>query len=290
MLQHTCGYSVSSKQIYYILIGCSFYAKICLNRQCKSLTNWQDFARKWSGTSAADFSKHLHTIQRTWLKNELPPEANIAITDHIIHDLVITSLKQICQDFILSISPNSMTNRKKLLFHTLKIKWNGNFPLVTSRKHRRVQSMNPLHVWQLRISTTGRINGHLMADLWVLKAVRQSRRTRIMNCYNAFRYWFGTKCQRKHIDWMHDTVRCLGYPSDSTRAARERARETTCGRHLRPAADGHARLGWVPPSLGAICVITEVVTPARLVATISLLIIRLVHKVFTFLVWVRCWL
>ena len=24
-------------------------------------------------------------------------------------------------------------------------------------------------------------------------------------------------------DWMHDTARCLGYPSDSTRAARERA-------------------------------------------------------------------
>ena len=41
--------------------------------------------------------------------------------------------------------------------------------------------------------------------------------------------------------------------------------------------------------MGAICVITEVVTPARLVATISLLIIRLAHKVFTFLVWVRCW-
>ncbi len=26
-------------------------------------------------------------------------------------------------------------------------------------------------------------------------------------------------------DWMHDTARCFGYPSDSTRAARERARE-----------------------------------------------------------------
>ena len=50
-------------------------------------------------------------------------------------------------------------------------------------------------------------------------------------------------------DWMHDTARCLGYPSGSTRAARERARETTCGRHLRPA--GHARLGWVPPSLAS---------------------------------------
>jgi hypothetical protein len=28
---------------------------------------------------------------------------------------------------------------------------------------------------------------------------------------------------------MHDTARCLGYPSDSTRAARERAREAPCG-------------------------------------------------------------
>ena len=28
---------------------------------------------------------------------------------------------------------------------------------------------------------------------------------------------------------MHDTARCLGYPLDSTRAARERARAATCG-------------------------------------------------------------
>jgi hypothetical protein len=35
---------------------------------------------------------------------------------------------------------------------------------------------------------------------------------------------------RRHLrvtDWMHDTARCLGYPSDSSRAARERARETS---------------------------------------------------------------
>ncbi len=50
-------------------------------------------------------------------------------------------------------------------------------------------------------------------------------------------------------DWMHDTARCLGYPSDSTRAARERARETTCVRHLRRA--GQARPGWTPPSLAS---------------------------------------
>jgi hypothetical protein len=35
------------------------------------------------------------------------------------------------------------------------------------------------------------------------------------------------------IDWMHETARCFGYPSDSTRAARERAREATCGYCLR---------------------------------------------------------
>ncbi len=32
---------------------------------------------------------------------------------------------------------------------------------------------------------------------------------------------------------MHETARCFGYPSDSTRAARERAREATCGHCLR---------------------------------------------------------
>ncbi len=34
-------------------------------------------------------------------------------------------------------------------------------------------------------------------------------------------------------DWMHETARCFGYRSDSTRAARERAREATCGHRLR---------------------------------------------------------
>ncbi len=39
-------------------------------------------------------------------------------------------------------------------------------------------------------------------------------------------------------DWMHDTARCLGYPSDSTRAARERAPgdnlQSACGPSIRP--------------------------------------------------------
>ena len=39
---------------------------------------------------------------------------------------------------------------------------------------------------------------------------------------------------------MHDTARCLGYPSDSTRAARERAQETTSGSHL----DRDGQAGW----------------------------------------------
>ncbi len=39
---------------------------------------------------------------------------------------------------------------------------------------------------------------------------------------------------QQETDWMHDTARCLGYPSDSTRAAREWARETTCGRPAAP--------------------------------------------------------
>jgi hypothetical protein len=42
-------------------------------------------------------------------------------------------------------------------------------------------------------------NGHIVADLRVLKAVRQSRRTRTMNRNSAFRNPFGTKCRRKHV-------------------------------------------------------------------------------------------
>ncbi len=37
----------------------------------------------------------------------------------------------------------------------------------------------------------------------------------------------------ENIDWMHETARCFEYPSDSTRTARERAREATCGHRLR---------------------------------------------------------
>jgi hypothetical protein len=34
---------------------------------------------------------------------------------------------------------------------------------------------------------------------------------------------------RNVFDWMNETARCFGYPSDPTRAARERAREATRG-------------------------------------------------------------
>jgi hypothetical protein len=47
-------------------------------------------------------------------------------------------------------------------------------------------------------------------------------------------------------DWMHDTARCLGYPSDSTCAARERAREATCGHH--PRWTGLAQPGRAAPT------------------------------------------
>ena len=37
---------------------------------------------------------------------------------------------------------------------------------------------------------------------------------------------------RVESDWMHETARCIGYPSDSTRAAREQGRGATCGHRL----------------------------------------------------------
>ncbi len=64
-------------------IGRSFHAKMCLEII--------DFAPNRGGSSAADVSKHLRTVQK--MKNELPPAAKLAITDHMIHYLVITSLK-----------------------------------------------------------------------------------------------------------------------------------------------------------------------------------------------------
>ena len=43
---------------------------------------------------------------------------------------------------------------------------------------------------------------------------------------------------------MHETARCIGYPSDSTRAARERGRGSACGH--RPCRPGPARPAWTP--------------------------------------------
>ena len=43
---------------------------------------------------------------------------------------------------------------------------------------------------------------------------------------------------------MHETARCIGYPSDSTRAAREQGRGATCGH--RPCRPGPARPAWPP--------------------------------------------
>ncbi len=48
---------------------------------------------------------------------------------------------------------------------------------------------------------------------------------------------------RVESDWMHETARCFGYPSDSTRTARELAREATRGHRRR-------RPGLVRPGLG----------------------------------------
>jgi hypothetical protein len=45
-------------------------------------------------------------------------------------------------------------------------------------------------------------------------------------------------------DWMHETARCIGYPSDSTRAARERGRGAACGH--RPCRPGPVRPARAP--------------------------------------------
>jgi hypothetical protein len=50
-----------------------------------------DYARNWDGRSAEEFSRHLRTIQR--MRSELTSEVKLAINDHMIHDLIISSLK-----------------------------------------------------------------------------------------------------------------------------------------------------------------------------------------------------
>ncbi len=79
------------------------------------------------------------------------------------------------------------------------------------------------------------------------------------------------------FDWMHDTVRCLGYPSDSTRAARERAWEATCG--LPPArvwsgaaGSGHNLSGYCILALASAAKLLARV--ARLFTTAALILAR----------------
>jgi hypothetical protein len=75
----------------------------------------------------------VRTVQR--LKKELPPEAQIAITDHIIiHDLVIPRLKthSDLSGLHALFSLNSVTKRTKLLFCTLKTKSSCICRLVTT--------------------------------------------------------------------------------------------------------------------------------------------------------------
>ena len=88
------------QEIDYTDIYCSirFLQKIYTNwlqysRQKSSESSLKliDYAREWKGGSADEFSRHLRTIQK--LKNELPPAAKGTINDHMLHDLVITSLK-----------------------------------------------------------------------------------------------------------------------------------------------------------------------------------------------------
>jgi hypothetical protein len=61
---------------------------------------------------------------------------------------------------------------------------------------------------------------------------------------------------------MHDTARCLGYPSYSTRAARERAREATCG--LPPARDWSGAAGLSPAACGHCGSVPSPTLPLRL--------------------------
>ena len=72
----------------FILIGFITYAKIHPKHHWESYkirTNNSD------GGSADDFSRYLRTIQR--MRNELPPAVKCAIKDHMMHDLIIPSLK-----------------------------------------------------------------------------------------------------------------------------------------------------------------------------------------------------
>jgi hypothetical protein len=54
-------------------------------------------------------------------------------------------------------------------------------------------------------------------------------------------------------DWMHDTARCLGYPSDSMRAARERApgdnQQSPCSSATRPRGSTFAPVAQLSPLL-----------------------------------------
>jgi hypothetical protein len=58
-----------------------------------------DYAQNWDGKSAEEVLQHLRSIQR--MRSECTSEVKLAINDHMIHDLIISSLKS---QFILFFS------------------------------------------------------------------------------------------------------------------------------------------------------------------------------------------
>ncbi len=50
-----------------------------------------DYARNWDGRSAEEISRHLRTIQK--MRSELASKVKLAINYHMVHDLIISSLK-----------------------------------------------------------------------------------------------------------------------------------------------------------------------------------------------------
>jgi hypothetical protein len=79
------------------------------------------------------------------------------------------------------------------------------------------------------------------------------------------------KVSCNQTDWVHDTARCLGYPSDSSRAARECARETSGGHHPRRA--GQVRQGLILPPLPSLlaCAASLLACVASLFACVACL-------------------
>jgi hypothetical protein len=156
-----------------------------------------DYARNWDGRSAEEFSQHLRTIQRK--RSELTSEVKLAINDHMIHDLIISSLKSHPDLSGIHTLLRAKFSDKPQDVTISYIESQVNMILTdvkpeTSKasQDEPIASLTTAYFAQKKNRS---IRGNFIStqSRSPIKNIKKSSR------FSAFQHQFGRKCQRKHV-------------------------------------------------------------------------------------------